>query len=524
VEPSSDQRWVLALDLGTSGLKAGAVALDGTLLDQAFTPIVTEELPDGGSVQDALVWWSAIADGVREIAERGLVRVDAIAGVGLTGQWGSTVPVDADGVPTAPVMLWTDHRGARHSADVVGGPVAGYAPLPVLRWIRATGGAPSPGGADPTGHALYLKRDRPDVYRRTATLFEPLDYVGFRLTGRRAATPASMVLSWLTDNRPGAPLGYLPELVRAAGRDGDRLPDLVATGSTLGGLLPEVAADLGLPAGVPVVAGVPDLHAAFLGAGTVDDYLGHLTISTSAWISCAVPFKRTDVLRQIASVPGPWAGSYLVIDNHDTGGACLQWFRDRIVDQPPSTEGDLDATPFGTVTDLAATAAPGAGGVIFTPWLKGERSPVDDPHLRAAFLNVSIDTDRADLTRAVMEGVAYNARWLHEAVEKFVKRPLPTLRILGGGAQSDLWCQMHADVMDRRIERPADPLHANLRGAALFAMVHLGLVDRAAIPGLVPIEATFDPDPSLRATYDPLYEEFTKVYGRLNKLYRRLNS
>jgi xylulokinase len=149
---------------------------------------------------------------------------------------------------------------------------------------------------------------------------------------------------------------------------------------------------------------------------------------------------------------------------------------------------------------------------------------VDDPHLRAAFLNVSIDTDRADLTRAVMEGVAYNARWLHEAVEKFVKRPLPTLRILGGGAQSDLWCQMHADVMDRRIERPADPLHANLRGAALFAMVHLGLVDRAAIPGLVPIEATFDPDPSLRATYDPLYEEFTKVYGRLNKLYRRLNS
>jgi xylulokinase len=512
----------LALDLGTSGLKAGAVGLDGTLLDQAFTPIVTEELPDGGSVQDALVWWSAIVDGVREIAERGLAPVDQLVGVGLTGQWASTVPVDADGEPAGRVMVWSDHRGAPYSAKVVGGPVAGYAPATVLRWIRATGGAPSPNGADPTGHALHLKHAEPDTYRRTATLMEPVDYLGLRLTGRRAATPASMVASWLTDNRPGAPLGYLPELVRAAGRDEDRLPDLVATGSTLGVVLPEVAAELGIPSDVPVVAGVPDLHAAYLGAGTVDDYRGHLTISTSAWISCSVPFKKTDVIRQIASVPGVFAGSYLVADNHDTGGACLQWFRDRIEDDR-AAPGD-PATEFSTLTEVAAGVPAGSGGVLFTPWLKGERSPVDDRHLRAAFLNVSIDTDRSALTRAVMEGVAYNARWLHEAVERFVKRPLPTLRILGGGAQSDLWCQIHADVMDRRIERPADPMHANLRGAALFAMVSLGLVARRDVPKLVPIEATFDPDPSLRSTYDPLYDEFTKVYGRLNKLYRRLNS
>lgn len=522
MEPASDPRWVLALDLGTSGLKAGAVGLDGTIRDQAFTAIPTEELAGGGSVQDASAWWTTVVAVVRELTDRALVPVDQLVGVGLTGQWASTVPVDADGEPAGPVMLWSDHRGAPYSAKVVGGPVAGYAPATVLRWIRATGGAPSPNGADPTGHALFLKHAEPDTYRRTATLLEPVDYLGLRLTGRRAASPASMVASWLTDNRPGAPLGYLPELVKAAGRDEDRLPDLVATGSTLGVVLPDVATALGIPEGVPVVAGVPDLHSAFLGAGTVDDYLGHLTISTSAWISCSVPFKRTDVIRQIASVPGVWEGSYLVADNHDTGGACLQWFRDRIEDD--RADPGRPATDFAALTDVAAGVPAGSGGVLFTPWLKGERSPVDDRHLRAAFLNVSIDTDRSALTRAVMEGVAYNARWLHEAVEKFVKRPLPTLRILGGGAQSDLWCQIHADVMDRRIERPADPMHANLRGAALFAMVSLGLVARRDVPKLVHIEATFDPDPTLRATYDPLYDEFTKVYGRLNKLYRRLNS
>ncbi|MEZ5178016.1 MAG: FGGY family carbohydrate kinase [Acidimicrobiales bacterium] len=308
MDAAPDPRWVLALDLGTSGLKAGAVGLDGVIRDQAYTPISTEELPGGGSVQDAAGWWTTVVSVVRELVDRRVVPVDQLVGVGLTGQWASTVPVDAAGEPSGPVLLWSDHRGAPHAADVVGGPVAGYAPMAVLRWIRATGGAPSPNGADPTGHALYLKRAEPDTYRRTATLLEPVDYLGLRLTGRRAATPASMVASWLTDNRPGAPLGYLPELVRAAGRDADRLPELVPTGSTLGAVRPDVAAELGIPDGVPVVAGVPDLHSAYLGAGTVDDHLGHLTISTSAWISCSVPFKKTDVVRQIASVPGVFPG------------------------------------------------------------------------------------------------------------------------------------------------------------------------------------------------------------------------
>ena len=160
---------------------------------------------------------------------------------------------------------------------------------------------------------------------------------------------------------------------------------------------------------------------------------------------------------------------------------------------------------------------------MFTPWLNGERSPVEDRTLRAAFLNLSITSERAHLVRAVLEGVAFNARWLLDAVEKFVKRPLPTLRILGGGASSDLWCRIHADVLNRRIERVADPMHANLRGAGLFAAMSLGKLSLQDLADLVRVTDTYDPDPDAHAVYEPMYREFVRLYGKLDGFYARLN-
>jgi xylulokinase len=519
--------WVLAVDLGTSGLKVGAVGLDGEVVDHVLDAVVTEhpddEVGGRGATQDARSWWAAISGATRQLVGRGMVDPAALVAVGITGQFGSTVPVDAEGEPAGPVLLWSDDRGGPWSAKAIGGPAAGYAPGAVMRWIRITGGAPSPNGADPTGHALWLRHAAPAIYARTTTLMEPVDYLGFRFTGRRAATPASMLASWLTDNRAGANLGYVGSLVARAGRDAERLPDLVPTGTVLGGILDTVAADLGLPAGVPVVTGLPDLHTAHLGAGTNELYQAHVAISTTAWISCAVPFKKTDVIHQIASVPGVAPGRWLVANNHETAGACLQWLRDQVVRPDDGLPGELGSPAFDELTALAGRAPAGSGGVIFTPWLAGERSPVDDRTLRAAFLNVSLLTDRAALVRAVLEGVAYNARWLNESVERFVKRPFPTMRILGGGSQSELWCQIHADVLGRPVERVADPVHTNLRGAALFAAAQTGRLDAADIASRVRVDRVFEPDPATRAVYDELYGEYKGLYKRLHKLYRRLN-
>jgi xylulokinase len=321
-----------------------------------------------------------------------------------------------------------------------------------------------------------------------------------------------MILSWLTDNRRGGhPPGYVPELVRRAGRDPSRLPPLMATGDVIGKVRADVADELGIPP-VEVVGGVPDLHTAYLGSGAVMPFEAHLTISTTSWIACQVPFKRTDVLHQMASVPGPKPGAYLVANNHETAGLCLKWLRDAVV---PGSYEELMAK--------AASAPPGAGGVMFTPWLKGERTPVEDRTLRGAFLNVSLDTGSDHLVRAVLEGVAFNARWLLDAVEKFVRRPITSLRILGGGAQSDLWCQIHADVLGRRIEKVADPMYASLRGAGLYAAMCLGKMGLEDVPAAVAVTRTFEPDPAAQLVYQPMYAEFKRFYGALHGSYSRLN-
>ncbi len=287
----------------------------------------------------------------------------------------------------------------------------------------------------------------------------------------------------------------------------------------IGPVRPEVAADLGLPAGVRVVTGTPDLHSAACGAGAVLDYQAHLAVSTSAWIGAPVPFKKTDAIRQVASVPGLGPDGYLIADNHETGGQCLDWLCGVV----PGLTDPVGRPDFDAATDLAASAPPGASSVLFTPWLRGERSPVDDRHARAGFHNLSLTTQRADLARAVLEGVAFNNRWLHDAVERFAKRRLDPVRMVGGGAQSDLWCQIHADVMDRTIERVEAPLLANLRGAAIFAGLALGSVSATEVRGLVAVDRVFRPDPVHRATYDRLYGEFPKLYSAQRRMFSRLN-
>ena len=232
--------------------------------------------------------------------------------------------------------------------------MAGYSPLALWQWVRHSGGAPSTSGADPIGHILYLEHEEPDVARRTRWYLEPVDYLSMRLTGVAAASHASMTGAWLTDNRRPDRLEYDRVLVRRAGVPVDKLPPLVRTGTVVGEVRADVAEELGIPAGVPVVTGVPDLHSATVGSGAVLDYQTHLAISTTSWISCPVPMKKTDAERQIASVPGLGSGGYLVVDNHDTGGLCLAWLRDNVI-APHDALAQAPASSSGAYPRRAST-------------------------------------------------------------------------------------------------------------------------------------------------------------------------
>jgi len=529
--------WILAIDLGNGGPKVAVVSPDGEVRRTALRPVHVRVGLDGAATQDAVEWWSGLLEASREaIAGAGADR-DGLHAIAITGQWGSSVPVGADGRPVGEVMLWADTRARELVRDVIGGPVSvgGFAPHKVLPFVRLTGGAPSPSGADPTGHSLLLQARFPEVYAKTAVILEPVDYLGLRFTGRAAATPASMIASWLTDNRLGAPPGYVDSLVARTRRDRARLPELLPTGSVLGRLLPEVADELGVAPGAPVICGVPDLHAAVVGSGAVAPYESHIAVSTTSWVGARVPFKRTDVLHQIATVPGLDPAHPVVANNQETGGAALHWLREQIVASRDGLDGggsgigadgaaaEALAPSFDDLLDLAARAPAGCEGVLFMPWLNGERSPVEDKVARAGWLNLSLRTDRAMLVRSVLEGVAFNSRWLLDAYEKFLKRPVPKLRILGGGAQSELWCQIYADVLARPVEQVADPRHAQLRGVALWARVCLGELTLDQVPALTPAAASFTPS-AQAAVYRDGYAEYRRLYGRLKGLYHRLNA
>jgi xylulokinase len=507
-----DDRLVLAVDLGTGGPKVGFVSVTGRVAWQDHVAVGTQWLSGGGAVQDPAEWWRIISEAVRRGLASDRVNASQVVAVAVTGQWASTVPVDASGLPVGPCIMWMDTRGGRHVGPIIGGPVAGYAPRPAATWIRRTGAAPSPAGGDPIGHMLFLTRDCPEVAAQARWYLEPVDYLSMRFTGVAAASPASMTAAWLTDNRQLDRLAYDDELLRLSSVDPSKLPPLVATGSVIGTLCDAAATELGLPAAVQVVTGTPDLHSGAFGAGAVGDFEAHMTVSTTSWISAPVPFKKTDIVHSIASIPGVAPGRYLIVNNQDTAGRALQWLRDTL------GVGDYDS-----LMATAATARPGAGGVIFTPWLNGERSPIDDRKARGGFHNLSLGTTQADLIRAVAEGVAYNSRWLHIATEKFAKRRLDDIRLFGGGAVSDMWCQILADVLDRTVERVEEPLHAGIRGAALFAGVSLGDVELKEVRSLVRVDRRFSPQPGNRAVYDRLYAEFPKLYRAQKGMFARLN-
>ena len=226
-----------------------------------------------------------------------------------------------------------------------------------------------------------------------------------------------------------------------------------------------------------MAAGSGDVHSAVFGSGAVADYDAHLYIGTSSWISAHVPFKKTAPTSNVASIPAALAGRYIIADEHETAGACLTFLRDNLGFAPD----------FEAMNAMVDEVEPGSGRVLFTPWLNGERSPVDDHTIRGGFHNLSLSTTRAQMVRAVYEGVAFNSRWLLEAVEKFADRRFDSLAFIGGGANSDQWAQIHADVLGREIRQVADPVLANVRGAALITLVALGRITVDQIPGRVEI-------------------------------------
>ena len=513
-------RHVLCIDLGTSALKVALVSMAGEVVASEQETHQVTLLPGGGAEQNPRHWWDLITRASSRLMACGTVPAESVVAVACTAQWSGTVAVDEGGQPIRDAIIWMDSRGAPYVRRVTGGivKVQGYGVVKLARWLRVTAGIPARSGKDPIAHILWLKHEEPEAYRRTHLFLEPKDWLNACLTGRLAASFDSIALYWVTDNRHLDRIRYDPALLRLAGIEQSRLPGLLAATDILGPLSPGPAADLGVPAGIPVVAGTPDLQSAAIGSGATRDYQAHLYIGTSSWLTCHVPFKKTDLLHNMASLPSPIPGRYFIADEQETAGAALTFLRDRVLfgdDPPTSAYREFDR--------MAAHARPGSRGVIFTPWLYGERTPVEDRFVRGGFHNLSLSAGREDLVRAVFEGVALNTRWLLQAVEHFTRHRLEPIRFIGGGARSEIWCQIFADVLGRTIEQVADPVNAGTRGVGLLAAVALGELTFDQVPDRVRVARSYKPDPAPKELYDNLFREFVGFYRHNRKAYARLN-
>lgn len=514
---------VLVLDLGTSGAKAAVISARGRVLSQSFHPTALSLLPGGGAEQDPAEWWEALIHAASECLRAPAVDRARVRAIGVTAQWSGTVAVDARGEPLHPALIWMDSRGAASVEAIAGGAWGLPYSIPrAFHWVRLTGGAPAKSGKDSLAHILYLREHAPRVYERTRYFLEPKDYINQRLTGVAAASYDSIALHWVTDNRDIARVRYHPKLLALAGLDGERLPPLCAASDCIGTLRPEVAERLGLARDVRVVAGTPDVHSTALGSGAIADYEPHLYLGTSTWLSCHLPFKKTDLLHNMASLPAALPGRYLLLNEQECAGACLTQLKDRILFTGDS-EQSSPRSSFADLDRIAGSAPPGSERLVFLPWLYGERSPVEDHRLRGGFFNYSLSTTRAHLVRAVLEGVAFNARWLLGYVERFAGRRFPRLRLVGGGAKSRLWCQIYADVLDRPVERVEEPVLAGLRGVASLALSALELAPVAELAASARVTETLDPDRRLRPLYDELYEAFVGYYRNNRRGLARLN-
>lgn len=524
--PTKSGKYVLAIDLGTSGPKSALVSTEGDVVDSEFEKNEIILLPNGGAEQRPDQWWATILQTAKRVLEKQLVPAEDIVAICCTTQWSGTVAVDRDGQPLMNAIIWLDSRGARQVERITDGliKIEGYAVSKLLRWLRLTGGIPSRSGKDPIAHILFIKAEFPTLYRQTFKFLEPKDYINFKLTGKIAASFDSIALHWLTDNRNLAKVDYDERLLRMATMEREKFPDLRRAVDILGPITPEVAGELGLRRDVQVVMGSPDLPCAAIGSGAVRDFEGHLYIGTSSWLTCHVPFKKTDIFHNMAALPSAIPEKYFIANEQETAGACLNYLRDNVLYHQDLLLAEARVPDVYKIFDQIAAQVPaGSNKVIFTPWLYGERTPVENHSVRAGLFNQSLQTTREHLIRAVFEGVAYNSRWLLGYVEKFIKRRMNPIHMIGGGANSNVWCQIHADVFNRTIKQVKDPIRANLRGAAFLAAVALGYMTFDDIADRTQIAGTYPPNPANRKLYDEIFKEFLNIYKANRKIYARLN-
>lgn len=509
----ADQRLLMGIDLGTSSVKVLLATIEGRVAGQGAAEYGIDRPAPDRAEQHPDAWWrgiveaTALALAAAAQGPDGGRPAERVVAIGLSGQMHGLVLVSGAHQPLAPAVIWPDQR----SGDEVAGLTERLGGAEV---IRLTGGRLASGFM--AASLAWFRRHDPALLDRAAVCMSPKDVVRLRMTGEVATEPSDGSGTGMLNP---ATRRWAPEILAGVGIGPDLLPPLLEASSVAGALRPAAAAELGLPPGIPVVVGGGDTPIGMLGAGLTSRETFMLSLSTGGQLAAPSSEPDTDptgVTLTYCSVlpPGPAAAGWYRMAAILSAGLALRWLRDEVFE-------DTGADAYSRMLDLAATVPPGSRGLVFLPYLAGERSPHLDPHARGVLLGLTAAHGRAELARAVVEGITLGCYDASRGLAEEGKLG-STITLTGGGGRSPEWQRIVADVFGLPVRHLESGEQAAL-GACLLAGGGIGVLDTiAAAAAWARLGPVIEPDPARHETYGAVYEIFRTGYPSLQPAFSRL--
>jgi len=528
--------YVIAYDIGTTGVKTCLFEIENHIKliansHQGYPLYIVEH---GGVEQNEEEWWSAMCTTTRKIFEKVSIKPSDIAGISFCSQMQGLVLVDKEGVPVRKPMSYMDQRATEEmkSGMAYGVRIAGVNAIKLVKSLIISKAA-STSAKDPVWKYKWVEKHEPAAFKNVYKWLDVKEYLIQRCTGQFIMTEDSAFATLLYDTRKGKE-GFSKTLCKMNGVDMKHLPEIIKTFEKVGGLNQNAAQELGLVEGTPVFGGGGDATLIGVGAGCVEVGDTHIYSGTSGWVSTVVNKQKVDIIRMIAAIVGVKQGRYNYFAEMETAGKCLEWVKDHLAldeigiylenKNISSSQETIYSNLYEYLMTTINQIGPGAGGVIFTPWLHGNRCPFEDPYAAGMFFNISLDTGKTELIRAVLEGVCYHLRWMLECQEKKVKTS-PIIRFVGGGALSPLTGQMLADITGHQIDIVESPQNVGAVGAAAVVGVGLGMIsDLDNIKEYIPIQYSFTPNQNASLIYNRNFRIFKKLHYANRKYFKALNN
>lgn len=497
-------KYLLAHDLGTSGNKATLFSTEGQLIKSSVYSYPLYMTDGNNAEQDGDDWWRAVCETTKELCCE--INPHDIVGVSFSGQMMGALCVDKDGVPLRRSLIWADMRSTDEEAEI-------RQKIDEKRYYSLTGNKIS--ASYPITKLMWIKKHQPEIYANTYKTLNSKDYIIFKLTGKFVTDPSDASGTGLFDINTNS---WSRELADAAELDMCKLPDVILSTAVAGWVTKEAAELTGLVEGTPVVCGGGDGVCAAVGSGSTKEGVANCCLGTSSWISFAAkkPVFSPDMMTFNFSHIVP--GYYMPCGSMQCGGGSLSWIVRELYSDSTRDKNEI----YSEVNKLAHESGAGAKGLLFLPYLIGERSPRWNPNAKGSFVGLTFEHTRSDMLRAVMEGVAYN---LNMILQEFQNNGggIEKLTLLGGGARNDRWCQMFADVFGIPIVLPNHLEAATSMGAAITAGVGCGVFDSFDVLSLFLNTAKeYTPDSTDKEKYLKMQRLFDKSYYALKDIFEEL--